>query len=118
MQRAAEHVSAAVRRLAGEDVPRKDLVELTLPELKALIADALADVRAATPERLDGSETREIAFEIRPGPISFSGEDYLLCYALPQVYFHVTTAYDIIRHAGVEIGKVDFLGVGMDRRLA
>ncbi|MGH8716112.1 MAG: DUF1993 family protein, partial [Burkholderiales bacterium] len=62
------------------------------------------------PEQIDGSEQRTITLQIRDKTVTFLGMPYLLNFALPNFYFHVTTAYDILRHCGIEIGKQDFIG--------
>ena len=64
----------------------------------------------ATPKYFEGSETKEIVLKRRAGDIKFSGQQYLFGYAIPNFFFHSTTAYDILRHNGVELGKADFLG--------
>ncbi|VWB10995.1 PF09351 domain protein [Burkholderia metallica] len=60
--------------------------------------------------QIDGSESRQIVLKMRVGPIEFTGQSYLLNFVLPNFFFHVTTAYDILRHSGVELGKLDYLG--------
>ena len=79
-------------------------------ELKARLAKTLDFVKSVSPEQVDGSEEREIVLKMRVGELKFNGSDYAFGFFLPNFYFHATTAYDILRHAGVEIGKRDFLG--------
>ncbi|MCY1460366.1 hypothetical protein D9M71_779220 [compost metagenome] len=78
--------------------------------MQARIAKTVEFIKAIKPEQLEGSEKRTINLKMRSGELSFSGRDFLLGWAMPNFYFHVTTAYDILRHNGVEIGKMDFLG--------
>ena len=78
--------------------------------MTARIDAAIAYVRTFSAAQVDGSETRQITRTIRGAPKTFSGQDYLIQFSLPNFYFHVTTAYAILRHNGVEIGKLDFLG--------
>jgi hypothetical protein len=98
-------------RLAGVDVPAYDDTEQTFPELRERIAKTLAFVESIDPAAFDGSEQRQIV--LRPGTPkerTLDGQSYLLAYGLPQFFFHVTTAYALLRHNGVEIGKKDFMG--------
>ena len=84
--------------------------ETSFPELKARIEKTLAYLKTFKPEQIDGSEERVISIRMGGRDVTFSGQDYLLTNALPNFYFHLTTAYAILRHNGVEIGKRDFLG--------
>ena len=98
-------------RLAGLDVPAYDDSEQTFADLQARIAKTLAFVEGIDPAGFDGSEDRAIV--LRPGTPkerSLGGQAYLLNYGLPQFFFHVTTAYALLRHNGVEVGKKDFMG--------
>lgn len=98
-------------RLAGAEVPKYDDNEVTFAELQGLIGKTLAFVDSFTPAQIDGNEERAIV--TRPGTPkekSFTGLSYLLTYGLPQFFFHVTTAYAILRHNGIEIGKRDYMG--------
>ncbi|MFC1664379.1 DUF1993 family protein [Pseudomonadota bacterium] len=110
VQRASVHAGGAVARLADIEVPKFTDDETNLVDLKHRLADTLKFIESVSPEMLDGSESRTITVEVRIGTLTFSGQDYLIHFALPQVYFHVTTAYDILRHKGLEIGKRDYLG--------
>ncbi len=106
--RFAEESSA---RLAGAEVPKApENAEKTLAELRARIAAVLEGLKAYKPEQIDGSENRPIELTIAGNPMKFTGEQYLTFLALPNFYFHCTTTYAILRQAGVEIGKRDFLG--------
>lgn len=110
VQIACDFAKGAVARLAGEEPPKYDDNETTIAELKARIARTIDYVQGFGPERLDGSETREVELKIRGETVRYPGLAYLLHVALPNFYFHVTTAYDILRHNGVELGKRDFVG--------
>lgn len=111
VQIACDFARSATARLAGVDIPKYDDKEQSFAELQALLAKSLAFIDAATPVQIDGQESREII--TRPGTPNerkFTGQSYLLTYALPQFFFHVTTTYAILRHNGVEIGKKNFMG--------
>ncbi len=110
IQIAADAAKGAVARLAGVDVPVHEDNEATFAELRERCAVTIAFVNGFTPEQIDGSETREIVLALRGSSITFPGQQYLLSFALPNFYFHLTTAYAILRHNGIEIGKRDFLG--------
>jgi len=110
IQIACDMAKGCVARLAGQEVPKWDDDETTLDDLRARIRRTRDYVNGFTPEQIDGSDAREIALTMRAGERRFSGEDYLKSYVLPNVYFHATTAYALLRHAGVELGKRDFLG--------
>jgi hypothetical protein len=97
-------------RLAGMEPPRYEDVEFTFPELQARIAKTVAFLNTLSAQQIDGSENKQISFKSGGQTMNMSGLDYLTKYVLPNVYFHVTTAYAILRHNGVELGKADFLG--------
>ena len=98
-------------RLAGVEPPRFEDNETTLDELKARIEKTLAFVRSLDKAALEAGAEREIVFPIGPSiKAKMRGRDYLLHYVLPNYYFHLTTAYDLLRFAGVDIGKRDYLG--------
>jgi hypothetical protein len=101
-------------RLAGAEPPPFPDTESSFAELKTRIEKAAAHVRSFAPEQIDGSETREIVMKTPRGDLTFNGLDYLLKFSLPNFFFHATAAYSILRQAGVEIGKMDFMG-GMPR---
>jgi hypothetical protein len=111
IQIATDFAKGVSARLAGVDVPAYDDNEQTFAELQARIANTLALIDGFKPEQVDGSETREVV--LRPGTPKekkLTGQSYLLSYGLPQFFFHVTTAYAILRHNGVDIGKRDYMG--------
>ena len=110
VQVACDTAKGAVARLAGLEVPKHEDTEQTLAELKARIAKTLDFIASVKPAQIDGAEDREITLKLRGQEAKFSGSQYLLGFAMPNFYFHVTTAYNILRHNGVEIGKRDFIG--------
>ncbi|MEP7181362.1 MAG: DUF1993 domain-containing protein [Betaproteobacteria bacterium] len=110
VQIATDFARGTGARLAGVEPPSIEDTERTFAELADRIDRTLAYLRTLTPAQVDGSEAREIIRAIRGVPHTFAGIDYLLKYALPNFYFHTTTAYAILRHSGIEIGKTDFVG--------
>jgi hypothetical protein len=110
VQVAADFAKGACARLAGVEVPRFDDVETTLAELQQRIARTLAFIDTLAPEDIADSAGRDITLKVGQNERQFKGQPYLLHYALPNFYFHTTTAYAILRHNGVEIGKKDFIG--------
>lgn len=107
---ATDFAKSTSARLAGIDVPKYEDAEQNFADLKARIAKTLAFIDTVTPAQIDGSEERDISTSAGPNSKNFKGQSYLLNYALPQFFFHATTAYAILRHNGVEIGKRDFIG--------
>jgi uncharacterized protein len=97
-------------RLAGVEAPAMADNETTFPELIDRLKKTNAFLATLTPTQIDGSETKAIALPMGKETINFEGLTYLLSFVLPNVYFHVTTAYNILRHSGVKLGKLDFLG--------
>ena len=110
VQIACDTAKGAVARLAGLEVPKHEDTEQTFAELKARIAKTLDFIESIGAGKIDGSEDKEIVLQMRSGERRLKGMQYLLGSAYPNFYFHVTTAYNILRHNGVEIGKRDFLG--------
>jgi uncharacterized protein len=110
VQSACDQAKNGSARLAGIDPPRYEDNEKTIAELKARIAKTIAFVKTLDAKRIDDSADREITFPLGPNKGHMKGADYLNHFAVPNFYFHVTTAYDILRHCGVEIGKRDFIG--------
>lgn len=107
---ASDTAKGCAARLAGVEAPKFDDVEQTFEELIARLQKTIDYLQEFKPEQIDGSEAREISLKMRTGPIEFTGLSYLLGFVLPNFYFHVTTAYDILRHHGVGLGKLDYLG--------
>ena len=110
VQIATDAAKGCAARLAGIEIPSYADTEATFPELKARIAKTVAFLKSVGQTQVDGSEERTITLKIRGKDTSLTGQAYLLTFALPNFYFHVTTAYDILRHNGVELGKMDYLG--------
>jgi hypothetical protein len=111
VQVAADFAKGASARLAGVEVPRYDDVEASLAELQQRIARTLAFIDSLAADAIAASAERDITLKVGQNERQFKGQPYLLHYALPNFYFHTTTAYAILRHNGVEIGKKDFIGV-------
>jgi hypothetical protein len=97
-------------RLAGLEAPQIEDTETTFPEFIARLQKTTAYLETLTPDQINGSEEKSISLPMGKDTINFEGLPYLLNFILPNVYFHVTTAYNILRHSGVELGKRDFLG--------
>ena len=111
IQIASDTAKACMARLAGVEAPKWEDNEATLDDLRARVRKTIDYVNAFSAAQIDGSEEREILVPRRTSePLVFRGEDYLKHYALPNLYFHVTTTYALLRHGGVEIGKGDYLG--------
>ncbi len=110
LQIATDHAKGAVGRLAGVDIPKFEDSEKTVAELKARIQKTLDFIAAVQAEQFAGAEDKEIKLVFPWATYDFTGRSYLMHYALPNFYFHATTAYDILRSQGVAIGKMDFLG--------
>ncbi len=110
VQIACDTAKGAVARLAGLEVVKHEDTEQTFAELKARIAKTLEIVNGAKPAQIDGSEERDIVLKLGSNEVKFKGLQYLCGFALPNFYFHVVTAYDILRHNGVEVGKRDYIG--------
>jgi len=110
VQIASDMAKGCGARLAGVEPPKYDDTEATIPELLARIDKTLAFLKTLKPGQIDGSEEKTISLQLRTGPREFKGLGYLLFFVMPNFYFHCATAYNILRHNGVEIGKPDFLG--------
>ncbi len=111
VQVACDFAKSVSARLAGVEVPSFADTESSFADLKARIAQTLAFVASLSPQQFEGSATREIVTQAgTPKEKRFSGQSYLLNYGLPHFFFHVTTAYAILRHSGVEVGKKDYVG--------
>lgn len=110
MQGASDAAKAGAARLAGLLPPSYVDSETTLPELQERIAKTIAFLRSIAPEQVDGSEARTITLKLRGKQGSFLGAPYLQAFVLPNFYFHIAVAHAILRHKGVSIGKMDYLG--------
>ena len=110
VQIASDIAKRGAARLAEVDAPDFEDNETTLSELIQRIQKTVSYLETLTHEQIDGSEEKTITLPVGGNTLSFQGMPFLLHFVLPNVYFHVTTAYDILRHCGVELGKQDFLG--------
>lgn len=111
IQIASDAAKGCVSRLAGVEVPKWPDTESTFDELRARVQRTIEHVQGFAPAQIDGSESREVLVPIRGGEVlRYDGETYLKHHALPNFFFHVTTAYALLRHAGVDLGKADYLG--------
>jgi hypothetical protein len=110
VQIACDQVKNGMARLAGVEIPQFDDRETNFAQLQERIAKTIAFVDGITPAQVDGTEAKEIQFSIKEWKFEFVGQQYLLTWIIPNFYFHMTTAYDILRHNGVELGKSDYLG--------
>lgn len=110
VQIATDQAKGCVSRLAGQEPPRFEDNEKTFEELLARLDKTIAHVRSFKSQQFDGAENRKIELKTGGQLRSFEALSYVLNYVYPNFYFHVTTAYAILRHNGVEIGKKDFLG--------
>ncbi|MDD0843460.1 DUF1993 domain-containing protein [Pseudomonas sp. Gutcm_11s] len=110
VQIASDAVKGCAARLAGVDVPSFADTESSFAELQARITKTLDFVKSLTSEQIDSGAGREIVMKFPGAELKFTAEDYLLHFVLPNFYFHLTTAYAILRHNGLEIGKMDYLG--------
>lgn len=110
VQIASDAAKGAAARLAQQEAPKYEDDEATFPQLIERCRKTIAYLETLKPEQIDGSEERTITWQTRSSSKSMQGLPYLLHQVIPNLYFHVTTAYDILRHNGVELGKQDFLG--------
>ena len=110
IQIACDAAKFGVARLAGIEAPRFDDDEASLAELRARIRKTLDFVQSVPADRIEGTEHKEVVVPRREGSMTLAGEAYLKQFVLPNFFFHVTTAYALLRHSGVELGKADYLG--------
>jgi hypothetical protein len=110
VQIAADAAKGCIPRLAGAEVPAWEDTETTFEHLIERCARTQAFITGFAADQIDGSEEREIVLAMRAGSMTFTGQQYLLAFAMPNFYFHVSMTYAILRHNGVEVGKRDFLG--------
>ncbi len=110
VQIATDIARRGLARLAGVESVSMEDHEASFDDLIGRIETTVASLEGFCAEQIDGTETKAIELPIRGETLRFSGQSFLLFFVLPNVYFHVTTAYDILRHNGVELGKRDFLG--------
>jgi len=105
-----DQAKGCASRLAGQESPKWADDEKTFADLHARVAKTIAHLKSFKPEQFEGAETRAIELKFPNATFNFNGKDYLLSFTIPNFYFHYTTAYAILRHNGVPIGKGDFLG--------
>jgi uncharacterized protein len=110
IQIATDTARGGAARLAGLEVPAQEDTETTFPELVARIRKTVAYLETLKTEQFAGSEERTVTWQTRSSTKTMQGLPYLQNHLLPNLYFHITTAYNILRHSGVELGKQDFLG--------
>ena len=110
VQIASDIAKRGAAELAGTEAPKFEDNETTFPELLDRVQKTISYLDTFKPEQIDGSEEKTITLKVGENSLSFQGMPFLLYFVLPNVYFHVTTTYDILRHCGVELGKKDFLG--------
>jgi hypothetical protein len=106
-----DHAGGSCQRLAGIEAQLLPRDETTLDQLKLRVANTLDVVKSVTAAAVDAHADKDITFPMGPRKVTMKGYDYMMYFALPNFYFHHTTAYNILRHCGVEVGKMDFLGV-------
>ncbi len=110
IQIACDAAKFGVARLAGVDAPKFDDTEASLAELRVRIQKTVEFVRSVPTSQIDGTESKDVVVPRRDGSITLKGEFYLKHFVMPNFYFHVTTAYALLRHCGVDLGKSDYLG--------
>ncbi len=110
VQIVSDTAKGCAARLAGSEPPSYPDEEKTFPELQQRIAKTIAYLNSFRPEQFEGADARTVTLKFPNRSMSFSGRDYLTNFVLPNFYFHITAAYAILRHDGINIGKMDYLG--------
>ncbi|GAA0541862.1 hypothetical protein FHS83_000194 [Rhizomicrobium palustre] len=110
VQIACDSAKGVAARLSGSEVPSFPDTETSFPELQARIAKTLEYIQSVEPASIEGSDDKTITLKAGQRELTFTGEAYLTTFALPNFYFHITATYAILRHMGVELGKLDYLG--------
>jgi hypothetical protein len=110
IQRLSDTAKGAAARLSGTEAPSFADDEVTLADLRTRIAKTVSYLASVAESAFEGAEERDVVLKTRQQEVHYKGKDYLLTFALPNFYFHLTTAYAILRHNGVPVGKLDFLG--------
>ncbi|MBL0076572.1 MAG: DUF1993 domain-containing protein [Rhodocyclaceae bacterium] len=111
VQIATDQAKGCAARLSGSEIPKYDDNEATFAELDARITKTIAFLDTVKADQVDGSEEREITLQAGPMTLNFKGQAYLTTWVYPNFFFHMTTAYNILRHNGVVLSKRDFLGM-------
>jgi hypothetical protein len=114
IQIAADIAKSSVARLAGQEPPRYEDNETTIEQLRQRLARTIDFLKSVPASAFEGAETRDIKFPAGERTLEFKGLAFLETWAIPNVFFHVTTAYNILRHNGVDLGKRDFIGGGRE----
>ena len=109
VQQASTHAARCCSALAGTEMPNMPNTETSLAELKARVGKTIDYVKGFKPAQIDGTENKDITLKLGANERKFTGQGLLLNFILPNFYFHCTTAYDILRHCGIELGKRDFM---------
>ena len=109
VQGAGDFAKNVCARLAGLEVPSYADTETTFPELKARIAKTQAFLASISPAQMEGSDAKSYTIKAGPNEMTFNGQEYLLGFAMPNFFFHCTTAYNILRHNGLELTKRDYM---------
>jgi hypothetical protein len=112
VQIASDTAKGGAARLAGMEPPKYEDSEKSFPELIERLRKTIAYLNTLKPEQIDGSENRTVTLKVRDETLTLEGLTFLLNRVLPNLYFHISIAYGILRHGGVEIGKKDYLGKG------
>lgn len=112
IQLASDAAKGAAARLSGLEAPAMADTEKSFPELQQRLAKTIDFLKSVSADKVIGAEDRTIVMKFPQGEMKFTGRDFLTGFALPNFFFHVTTAYDLLRHKGINIGKMDFLGAG------
>ena len=110
VQIASDSAKGGCARLAQAEIPAFEDTETTFAQLVERVRKTITFLQSLKPEQFEGSETRTVTWKVRAGERSMQGQPYLFNHVLPNFFFHCVTAYDILRHNGVELGKQDFLG--------
>lgn len=110
VQEATRHAVRVTSLLSGVSAPDLPNMETSIPELKARIAKAVDFLNSVKPPQIEGTESKEIKIAFSSGERTYTGQSLLLGHSLPNFYFHCTTAYDLLRQVGIDIGKRDFMG--------
>ncbi|MDM0023355.1 DUF1993 domain-containing protein [Variovorax saccharolyticus] len=110
VQSASDASKLGTARIAGITAPSFPDTETTYAELQARVAKTIEFLNGVDRAGIDGAEAREVVMKVRGNELKFTAERYLLQFALPNFYFHLTTAYDVLRHSGVPLSKLDYLG--------
>jgi hypothetical protein len=109
VQQATTHAMRCCNALAGTQMPDMPMTETTFAELKTRVGKVIDHVKGFKPSQIDGTEDKDITLKLGANERKFTGQTLLLNFILPNFYFHCTTAYDLLRHCGIEIGKRDFM---------